>query len=269
MVRGRKVGRTVIPKTLSWLKQATRGGSVASQLLSQEENDLVVTILGNRKQWTKFKTGVVCLVKDNSKKSYYIRLLDLTTRSMVFEQEIYNQFTYKKDTPFFHSFPGDKFMVGMNFADRSEAMSFYEAVEPKLDQNKRSTTQRKVEDNQTNNGSFQRQSPEAQGKEEDQQSRYFNPLKFPTPYHSCWLDPSTGNFDMNNISSEWKQLLDKVGVTPTQLKDKKTAEFLYNFVEEHGGIEAANRQLTKGDAPPPPPPSAGHHPPNCTPGPHP
>ena len=32
-----------------------------------------------------------------------------------------------------------KFMVGMNFADRSEAMSFYEAVEPKLDQNKRSS----------------------------------------------------------------------------------------------------------------------------------
>eukprot|EP00731_Ephydatia_muelleri_P016660 Em0009g1084a len=48
------------------------------------------------------------------------------------------------------------------------------------------------------------------------------------------FDPSTGNFDMNNISSEWKQLLDYVGVTHEQLKDKKTAEFIYNFVEEHG-----------------------------------
>lgn len=39
----------------------------------------------DRAQWTKFKTGVVCLVKDNLKKSYYIRLLDLAVRgSMIF-----------------------------------------------------------------------------------------------------------------------------------------------------------------------------------------
>ena len=29
------------------------------------------------KSWTKFKTGVVCFVKDNPKKSYYIRLVDM------------------------------------------------------------------------------------------------------------------------------------------------------------------------------------------------
>ena len=31
-------------------------------------------------QWTKFKTGIVCFVKDNHKKSYYIRLIDLAVR---------------------------------------------------------------------------------------------------------------------------------------------------------------------------------------------
>ena len=29
------------------------------------------------------------------------------TKAVVYEQEIYNQFTYKEDRPFFHSFPGD------------------------------------------------------------------------------------------------------------------------------------------------------------------
>ena len=29
-------------------------------------------------QWKKFKTGVVCFVKDNIKKSYYVRLVDIT-----------------------------------------------------------------------------------------------------------------------------------------------------------------------------------------------
>ena len=31
----------------------------------------------DRHQWSKFKTGVVCFVKDNVKKTYYVRLVDL------------------------------------------------------------------------------------------------------------------------------------------------------------------------------------------------
>lgn len=161
--------------------------NVPSNLLSHEENDLIFTLVGQRKQvsereifiypatavipppfllrphpthththifqtkatavvqmfhanqdrhsWTKFRTGVVCFVKDNVKKSYYIRLFDLSvslfllrstfvlngvcrrklilslpllqSKSMVYEQELYNQFTYKQDRPYFHSFPGD------------------------------------------------------------------------------------------------------------------------------------------------------------------
>lgn len=101
----------------------------------------------DRSQWVKYKTGVVCFVKDNIKKSYYIRLIDLTvcvtrglpdlvvhaaicvrpgympfpslpsfcslllfptqTKSMVYEQELYNQFSYRCDRPYFHSFLGD------------------------------------------------------------------------------------------------------------------------------------------------------------------
>ena len=34
------------------------------------------------KSWTKFKTGVVCFVKDNPKKSYYIRLVDLAVSDL-------------------------------------------------------------------------------------------------------------------------------------------------------------------------------------------
>ena len=76
--------------------QSTMAANVPSSCLSQEENDLLFTLIGNRKQtkatavvqlfqakesrtqWTKFKTGVVCFVKDNVKKSYYIRLFDLS-----------------------------------------------------------------------------------------------------------------------------------------------------------------------------------------------
>lgn len=33
--------------------------------------------------------------------------MNVQAKSMVFEQEIYDQFTYKRDRSFFHSFPGD------------------------------------------------------------------------------------------------------------------------------------------------------------------
>lgn len=87
-----------------------------SNLLTPEENALVHTVIGNRRQvmspplciisplsfalslsrqskatavvqlfqatpdrhnWTKFRTGVACFVKDNVKKSYYVRLVDI------------------------------------------------------------------------------------------------------------------------------------------------------------------------------------------------
>ena len=89
-----------------------------------------------------------------------------------------------------------------------------------------------------------------------------------------WLQSS-------NIDTNWKKLLDTVGVSDKDLKDESTAKFIYDFVEKHGGIEEANRQLEAskqnkapplpghghsgrrggGQAPPPPPPHSGRGPP--------
>ena len=64
----------------------------------------------------------------------------------------------------------------------------------------------------------------------------------------------------SNIDPQWKKLLDTVGITNEQLKDENTATFIYDFVEKHGGIQEANRQLeeaTKKSHGPPPPPNRG------------
>ena len=59
----------------------------------------------------------------------------------------------------------------------------------------------------------------------------------------------------NNVDPQWKKLLDTVGVSDEQLQDQNTAKFIYDFVEKHGGIQEANRQLEAiKNAPPPPPP---------------
>ena len=71
-------------------------------------------------RWSKYKSGVVCFVKDNLRKSYSIRFLEMNVSiyinyintlkakgfTIAWEQELYNQFTYKKDLPRFHHFAG-------------------------------------------------------------------------------------------------------------------------------------------------------------------
>ena len=76
--------------------------NTSSILLSDEENELLFTLVGSRRQskasavvqmfhaqvdsrdsWTKFRTGVLCFVKDNPKKSYYIRLYDLSVSAFL------------------------------------------------------------------------------------------------------------------------------------------------------------------------------------------
>ena len=69
--------------------------NIPSVNLSDEENELVFSLVGHRRQtkatavvqmfhaqpdrskWNKVKTGVICFVKDNIKKSYFLRLYDL------------------------------------------------------------------------------------------------------------------------------------------------------------------------------------------------
>jgi len=46
---------------------------------------------GHSYRWNKRSCGVVCFVKDNLKRSYFIRLYDMDNHLLVFEQEIYNQ----------------------------------------------------------------------------------------------------------------------------------------------------------------------------------
>lgn len=70
----------------------------------------------------------------------------------------------------------------------------------------------------------------------------------------------------SGIDPQWKKLLDTVGVSDEQLKDQDTANFIYDFIEKHGGIQEANRQLGEANrqlegakhAAPPPLPNRGH-----------
>ena len=241
--------------------------SVLSTLLSKDENSLVVAILGNRKEikataviqmfhanpnkafWTKFSTGIVCFVKDNTKRSYYIRLLDLKLKTVTYEQEIYDQFTYKKHSPHFHSFPGDEFMIGMNFADKDEALLFGQAINSisthRNTIKKRNNDIPQVSDPTNNESDLSSRVLHRNGarrkKKRVKQSKAG--ISVESDFQQLAYTGINASADINNISADWKQLLDTAGVTHKHLENKDTAEFIYDFVEKHGGIEKANRQL--------------------------
>ena len=58
-------------------------------------------------QWQKRHCGVLFLIKDNIKRSYFLRVYCLDRQALLWEQEMYNQFDYKAVQSYFHTFEGD------------------------------------------------------------------------------------------------------------------------------------------------------------------
>ena len=90
-------------------------------------NMFFVVFFSGHAKWNKRSCGVVCLVKDNPRRSYFIRVLDFDRKTVVFDQEIYNQFRYRSPRAYFHTFEAENGQVGLNFADEGEASIFQNA----------------------------------------------------------------------------------------------------------------------------------------------
>ena len=56
---------------------------------------------------------------------------------------------------------------------------------------------------------------------------------------------------MANLDEDMKSLFNKVGITADQQVDKETLDFIYDFVDKHGGIEQVKKEMQR-----PPPPAA-------------
>ena len=46
---------------------------------------------------------------------------------------------------------------------------------------------------------------------------------------------------MNNIDSDLRQLFGEAGITEKDMEDKEKREFIYDFIEKKGGIEAVRQ----------------------------
>ncbi|XP_066995437.1 actin nucleation-promoting factor WASL isoform X2 [Anabrus simplex] len=265
-----------------------------SHLLAREETELVTRLLGHRCQalamgiaqlfltdgpdhstWRKHDVGVLCLVKDSQRRSYFFRLYCVIRRQMVWEHEVYNSLDYQSPKPFLHTFEAEEGIAAFNFASEEEAYAVRTALLEKLEAKK----QRRLERRNRHSASGMNQHPHSQissnsgidsdiangtvstvpkprqqitsgagrRKERDSKRRLTKadiglPQHFRHISHVGW-DPNKG-FDLDNVEDpQLKQFFVKAGVSDSQLQDKETREFIYDFINRHGGIDAVKEEF--------------------------
>ncbi|KAM4747383.1 actin nucleation-promoting factor WASL isoform 2-T2 [Rhinophrynus dorsalis] len=276
-------------------KRVTNCGSI---LLTVQENETLYSYLGKKcvtiisavvqlyatdrnSMWSKKCCGVVCLVKDNPQRSYFIRVYDIKEGKQLYEQELYYNFVYNSPRSYFHTFAGDTCQVGLNFASEEEARRFRKAITDLLSRRPKKPDKKREPPNgpslpmatvdiknpeitnrynaQVNNIPYNKEKKKGKTKKKKlTKADIGTPSNFQHIGHVGW-DPNTG-FDVNNLDPELKKLFDLCGISEAQLKDKETSKVIYDFIEKTGGVEAVKNELRR-QAPPPPPPYRGGPPP--------
>ncbi|CAG0915759.1 unnamed protein product [Notodromas monacha] len=243
---------------------------------------VVQVFVASKGMWRKECVGVATFIKDSNKRSYFIRVYDIFTTQMLFEEEMYSNFDYYAQKPFFHTFEGEEAVIGLNFADELEAHRFNVVVREKIESRKaKRRNQSKKHKSPPGNfstlpaatkyssGTLNGNSVFAPAKPVDFVQRSTTLSKYeakrpekkkgklsktdigiPTDFrhvaHVGW--DSEKGFAVENMQPEFEEFLEKAGISKKVLKDEGTARFIYDFIDQNGGLEAIQRARA---APPP------------------
>lgn len=260
-----------------------------SHLLTPEENQKIFYALGKQcttlattvvqlflteepyhSTWCKKACGVICFVKDCERRGYFIKLFDMDKLSWVWEQELYNPFIYKPSCTFFHVFEADTCMAGLNFADNDEAFNFNSEVQKKLqirDERKRQRKRAQQSTLQPSNAGIVATRAKSQssqslinGKDEKKDKKkkkkltkddIGTPSNFTHLQHVGW-HPEKG-FNVEKLDEDLRVFFTMAGVSDKDLNDCETRNFIYDFIENHGGLEKAKQEIAEKSMPPPVP----------------
>lgn len=55
---------------------------------------------------------------------------------------------------------------------------------------------------------------------------------------------------MNNLDPDLRSLFSKAGISDAQLTDAETSKFIYDFIENQGGMEAVRKEMRRQGEPP-------------------
>ncbi|KAK0074247.1 hypothetical protein PV325_008597 [Microctonus aethiopoides] len=273
-------------------------------LLKPEENEEIFRLIGNRcqclaagviqlylteppthREWIRKNTGVITLIRDNPKRSYFLRLYCLQRKAMLWEQELYNSMDYNAPITYFHTFEGEDCMAAFNFANETEAMIMRSIISERLSSNRQRRQERKSKieseaqkrvttlprrnlnntsdyfsssanvnmingspSTLTTNGVLPNISiyKRATKREKDPKRKLTTadiglPSNFRHVLHMGW-DVCKG-LEVDAVDPTLMQFFDVAGVTKQQLTSRKTRDFIYEFIGNHGGLSAVQHDL--------------------------
>lgn len=78
--------------------------------------------------WLHRHTGVLCFVRDSSRRSYFMRLFCLVRGELVWEEEIYEAIYLNMSKEWLLDFEGRDNLVALDFAAEAEASAFYKTA---------------------------------------------------------------------------------------------------------------------------------------------
>ncbi|XP_063700312.1 actin nucleation-promoting factor WASL [Culicoides brevitarsis] len=267
-----------------------------SKLLTREENEQVFQLLGNKRQtqatavvqlfsteppahstWVKRHTGVLCFVKDSSRRSYFMQLYCLSRNELVWEHEVYEPFIINRPRQYLLTFEGHDRIVSFNFASEDETSTYLQTVHNLISSRMRKKEERAkrsvkparppnpvVTTNNNNNndvsdGVVLRNKPalpaiptidtsmpakDAKTNKNDKRTKkkltkadIGMPTGFKHVTHVGWNSESGFKFDGEDDEA-LKPFLIKAGVSEQQLKDRETKAFIYDFIQSNNVLES-------------------------------
>ncbi|XP_011661587.2 LOW QUALITY PROTEIN: neural Wiskott-Aldrich syndrome protein [Strongylocentrotus purpuratus] len=261
--------------------------NVSSKLLTPQENDIFFGLVGSKSAsvatavaqvyfyengWNKKFCGVISFCKDNEKRSYFIRIFDLHSGRMLWEQELYNQFRYDTPESFFHMFATDHCWAGLNFANEVEANGFKQVINDKIQRRQQRRQEKRrpapstpspdpkpqnvvhapshaTQQGVSQSSASSKRRASSSSKEDKKKDKADKggrkkltkadislPSGFKHVSHVGW-DPEKG-FNVDEMDPQVKGWFNTIGVSDDQLKDQNTAKFIRNFIDQHGGLDA-------------------------------
>ncbi|KAJ4297441.1 hypothetical protein N0V90_005332 [Kalmusia sp. IMI 367209] len=224
----------------------------------------------DKHQWTYTgMQGAAVLANDLVGNTFWIKLVDIspTNRGVIWDQEIYDTFTYNQDRVFFHTFELEDCLAGLSFADEKEAKTFKKKMDDR-EKNAHKNTKNKPFGAAMGGGA-----PTNGHKSHGLLGGLFGHRhSTPTAPPQSIIPPSVTsptNTNQSNISSarssaidtsdpSWQPLLKELlamGITEDQIEEN--ADFIKLYIEQKKAQEKAQAESNekKSRAPPPPPPS--------------
>ena len=315
------------------MKSGTMEKHRGSTLLRPEENEQVFQLIGNRcqclaagviqlyltepplhKEWIKKTTGIITLIRDNPRRSFFLRLYCLQRKAMLWEHEVYNAMDYKAPSMYFHTFEAEDCMAAFNFATETDAVTLRNILLGKLNAKRQRRQQRrsKMEIEPQHGATFpwrnqSSASPTAfstgstsnlsngtqttvgvnrsassssmykpKKEKRDKAKRKLRkedigpPSNFRHVSH-LGCNANSKGLGVDQVDPHLKIFFAKVGVSEHQLRNQDTRNFIYDFIEKNGGMNAIREDISSNSSksnvqqqqqqqqqqqPQPPPPTA-------------